>query len=417
MKAHPKFKKTLLHAPCVKERILKQNEAVIIDAVRSPFGRRAGAFREQRPDTLLADTLQALLTRTGAPAECVGDVLAGCVSQAGEQGGNIARQAALLAGLPEQVPGVSMNRMCGSSQYAIHAAAQAVAAGDMPFAIACGVESMTRVPMFTDLTLGRHEFTGFDNLHPSLLKRFAIPHQVESAERIAEQWGLSRHDLDSYAMLSHQRAQAAKVAAKHTELVPRTGLDKEGQSLILDYDEGIRAHIDPERMAAMQPVFRRPEQGGQITAANASQMSDGAAAVLIGQRAIAQDYGMRPQARFRARVVTGSDPILQLTGIIPATQQALAKAGLSLQDMDWIEVNEAFASVALCFIREFSPDMDKFNPWGGAIAHGHPLGATGAGLMAKMLAGLRDTNGQFGLQVMCIGHGMATATIIERLNP
>lgn len=390
------------------------NEPVIIDAVRTPFGRRGGALRHYRPDAMLATVLSELIKRSSVPADKVGDVLAGCVSQAGEQGANISRQALLLAGLPETVPGVTMNRMCGSSQYATHAAAQAVGMQDADFAISCGVESMSRVPMFLDLTLGKHDFVGFDNLHPDLVRRFDIPHQVESAELIADHWSLSRAELDDYAVQSHQRAQAAREAGRHTEIITVDAVDKDDQNTMLAHDEGIRAVIDRERMAQMAPVFRSASEG-VVTAANASQMSDGAAAVLIGQYGKARDLGLAPQARFRSRVVVGSDPIMQLTGIIPAARQALEKAGLSLQDLDWIELNEAFASVALCFQREFNPDMDKLNPWGGAIAHGHPLGATGAGLMAKMLAGLRAVDGQFGLQVMCIGHGMATATVIERI--
>ena len=390
------------------------NEALILGAVRTPFGRRGGALRETRPDELLAAALKGVLERTGVPGERIGDVLAGCVSQAGEQGANIARQAVLLAGLPAEVPAVSMNRMCGSSQFAVHAAAQAVAAGDLDFAIGCGVESMSRVPMFLDLTLGRGDFRGFDGLHPDILARYAIPHQVESAELIADHWALTRRELDDYAIESHRRAEAARAAGWHGEILPMGGVDKEGAAITLAHDEGIRAQIDEARMRGMAPVFRAPEAGA-VTAANASQMTDGAAAVLIGSRRAAEALGLTPRARFRARVAIGSDPVMQLTGVIPAAQQALERAGLTIGDMDWIEVNEAFASVALCFAREFRPDMARLNPWGGAIAHGHPLGATGAGLMAKMLTGLEHTGGQFGLQVMCIGHGMATATVIERL--
>ena len=391
------------------------DEPLILGAVRTPFGRRGGALREIRPDELLATAIEGLLARTGLPPERVDDVLAGCVSQAGEQGANIARQAVLIAGLPAEVPGVTLNRMCGSSQFATHAAAQAVAAGDADFVIGCGVESMSRVPMFLDLTLGKGDFRGFDALHPRLLERFDVPHQVESAERIADKWQISRREMDEYAIESHRRAQAARAAGLHSEIQPLTGVDKAGEPVTLGHDEGIRAVIDVERMRAMQPVIRLPDEGS-VTAANASQMSDGAAAVLVGRCAAAQTAGIRPLARFRARVVVGSDPVMQLTGVIPAAHRALEKAGLSIRDMDWIELNEAFASVALCFVREFSPDMDRFNPWGGAIAHGHPLGATGAGLMAKMLAGLAHRDGQFGLQVMCIGHGMATATVVERIG-
>lgn len=392
----------------------KMNEPLILGAVRSPFGRRGGALRETRPDELLAVVINGLLQRTGVSAARIGDVLAGCVSQAGEQGGNIARQAALLSGLPQSVPGVSMNRMCGSSQFAMHSAAQAVQAGDLQLAIGCGVESMSRVPMFLDMTLGKKEFAGFEDLHPSTLERYPIPHQVESAELIAERWDISRAAMDDYAIESHRRAQAARAAGLHTEILPFAGLDQEGGALILAHDEGIRQVIDVERMQSMHPVFRQPGAGG-ITAANASQMSDGASAVLIGSPVIAEELGLQPKARFLARVVVGSDPIMQLTGVIPATRRALEVAGLAINDIDWIELNEAFASVALCFSRELSPHPDKLNPWGGAIAHGHPLGATGTGLMAKMLAGLEHCEGRFGLQVMCIGHGMATATIIERL--
>ncbi|NMM38066.1 MAG: thiolase family protein [Glaciimonas sp.] len=391
------------------------NEPVILAAVRTPFGRRGGALRETRPDQLLAGIISAALQRARLPGAAVGDVIAGCVSQAGEQGANIARQAVLLAGLPQEVPGVSLNRMCGSSQYAVHAAAQAVAAGDLDFAIGCGVESMSRVPMFLDLTLGKGDFRGFDNLHPGLTSRYAIPHQVESAELIADHWKLSRSELDSFARESHRRAHAARLANWHQEIVPVPGLDKDGTAFMLDYDEGVRASTDQQKMTAMLPVFRAPESG-VVTAANASQMADGAGAVVVGRRAAAEQRGIRPKARFRARVVVGSDPVMQLTGVIPATRMALERAGLAIADLDWIELNEAFATVALCWAREFQPDMDKLNPWGGAIAHGHPLGGSGAGLMAKMLCGLEQRGGQFGLQVMCIGHGMATATIIERLD-
>lgn len=389
-------------------------EPVILGGVRTPFGRRNGALRDTRPDVLLATVLQGVLERSGLPADKVGDVITGCVSQAGEQGANIGRQALLLAGLPPEVPGVSLNRMCGSSQYAVHAAAQAIAAGDLDFAIGCGVENMSRVPMFLDLTLGKGDFTGFDGLHPDIFARYPIPHQVESAELIAEKWKLGRSELDGYAMESHRRAHAASEAGLHGEILPVAGVDKDGNGIRLTSDEGIRAVIDAARMASMAPVFR-PAEEGVVTAANASQISDGAAAILVGSRRAASGLGLTPRARFRARVVVGSDPVMQLTGVLPATQRALAMAGLAIGDLDWIEVNEAFASVALCFAREFDPDMAKLNPWGGAIAHGHPLGCTGAGLMAKVLAGLEHVNGQFGLQVMCIGHGMATATIIERL--
>lgn len=383
------------------------NEAVIVEAVRTPFGRRGGWWADTRPDTLLAQTVRGLLARAGLPGDKVEDLIAGCVSQAGEQGANIGRLAAMLSGLPESVPGVSLNRMCGSSQQAVHFGAQAIAAGDMRYVVAGGVESMSRVPMFLDVTLGQGEFRGFDSLNPGLLRRYPLVHQIESAERIAEQWGLTRAEMDDWSVQSHARAWAAASAGRHSELLA-------GPAGLPLRDEGIRERADPAKMAALAPALRPPGQGN-VTAAQASQLADGAAAVLLADRQAALADGLRPQARFRARVAVGSDPVLQLTGVIPATEQALARAGLRLQDMDWIEINEAFASVVLAWQRTLGADPARVNPWGGAIAHGHPLGATGAGLMAKMLAGLRATDGQFGLQVMCIGHGMATATVIERL--
>jgi acetyl-CoA C-acetyltransferase/acetyl-CoA acyltransferase len=265
---------------------------------------------------------------------------------------------------------------------------------------------MSRVPMFLDVTLGRQEFRGFESLNPELLERYPLIHQIESAERIAERWQLSRQEMDEWARTSHARAWAAAQAGLHAELLP-------GPQPRANRDEGIRERTDPERMAAMAPALRPPGEGG-VTAANASQLADGAAAVLLADRDTALADGLRPRAGFLARVAVGSDPVLQLTGVIPAARQALARARLDLRDIDWIEINEAFASVVLAWQREMGADLSRVNPWGGAIAHGHPLGATGAGLMAKMLAGLEATEGEFGMQLMCIGHGMACATIIQR---
>jgi acetyl-CoA acetyltransferase family protein len=382
-------------------------ETVILEAVRTPFARRGGAFREVRPDRLLADTLQGLVRRAGVQPEQIEDVLAGVVTQAGEQAANIGRLAVLLAGFPVQVPAVTLNRMCGSSQQAVHFAAQAVAAGDMDYVIAGGVESMTRTPMFSDIG------GGFEKLNPEFRARHDLIHQGESAERVADRWRISREEADAFAAESHRRADQAARAGRHGELLPAAGLDAEGKPITLSRDEGVRAVIDRARMATLPTVFR-PQGNGVVTAANSSQISDGAAAVLIAHRERALADGHRPRARFRARVVVGDDPTLQLMAVIPATHKALERAGLALHDIDWIEINEAFATAVLAWARELKPDMARVNPWGGAIAHGHPLGATGAGLMAKMLAGLEATGGRFGLQVMCIGHGMATATILER---
>jgi len=386
----------------------EMREPVILEAVRTPFGKAGGAFREVRPDALLARTLEGLLERSGLDPEKVEDVINGTVTQAGEQGANIGRLGVLLAGFPVTVPAVSLNRMCGSSQQAVHFASQAIAAGDLGYAIASGVESMTRAPMFSDTGNGA---SGFE-INPDLLEKQSLIHQGESAERIAERWKISRQDLDYFATESHRRASAAVREGKNVEILPSTGLDGDGNEVELATDEGIRHNIDPEKVAQLKTVFS-PE--GVVTAGNSSQLTDGASAVLVGDRERAEADGFMPRARFLARVAVGDDPVMQLTGVIPATRLALKKAGLGMDDLDWIEINEAFASVVLSWADELAPDMERVNPWGGAIAHGHPLGATGAGLMAKMLAGLEATDGQFGLQVMCIGHGMSTATILERI--
>jgi acetyl-CoA acetyltransferase family protein len=384
-------------------------EPVILAAVRTPFGKRGGAFRDHRPDALLAHALRGLMARAGVPAERVEDVICGTVTQAGEQGANVGRLGVLLAGFPVTVPAVSLNRMCGSSQQAVHFAAQA--AGDARYAIGCGVENMTRVRMFSDIDPdGRHG--GFGGLNPELFKQHEIIHQGESAERIAEKWRLSRAALDEFATESHARAWQTLASGANREILPTPGVDEAGGTIELTRDEGVRERVDPAKMATLKTVFR---ENGVITAANSSQISDGASAVLVGDRDAAKADGLKPRARFLARVVVGSDPTLQLDGVIPATRLALERAKLAVKDVDWFEVNEAFACVALAWAREFAPAPEKLNPWGGAIAHGHPLGATGGGLMAKMLAGLEATGGTIGLQTMCIGHGMATATIIERI--
>src|ERR687891_47921 len=383
-------------------------EPVVLEAVRTPFGKAGGAFREVRPDALLARTLDGLLERAGLGPERVEDVMNGTVTQAGEQGANLGRLGVMLAGFPVTVPAVSLNRMCGSSQQAAHFASQAVAAGDIVYAIGSGVESMTRVPMFSDIG------EGFEALNPDLLEKQELIHQGESAERIADRWGITREDVDALATESHRRASAATRENKNAEILPTPGLDTQGNQIELTSNEGIRGVVDAEKMASLRTVFRS-EGDGVVTAGNSSQISDGASAILVGERKRAEADGIEPRAKFRARVVVGNDPTVQLTGVIPATRLALKKANLSINDLDWIEINEAFATVVLSWADELKPDMEKVNPWGGAIAHGHPIGATGAGLMAKMLAGLEATDGRLGLQVMCIGHGMSTATIIERI--
>ena len=382
-------------------------EPVIIDAVRTPVGRNRGALRNIRPDELYAGLIGEILKRTGIAGEMIDDVITGSVTQYGEQGANISRLAVLLSPLPPSVPAVTLNRMCGSSQQAVHFAAQSIAAGDAGYVLAGGVESMTRVPMFSDIK------GGLENLNPDVGSKYELIHQGESAERIAEKHGLTREELDRFSFESHSKAaRAIRSGFFKDQIMPVAGADAEGKPFILDYDEGVRLKPDLERMSSLAPAFRA---GGVITAANSSQISDGAALLLIADRERAEADGLRPRAKIRARAVLGGDPTMQLLEVIPATAKVLTKAGLSLADMGVIEINEAFASVVLAWSRELKPDMGKVNPNGGAIAHGHPLGATGAVLMTKLLYELERMDGQFGLQVMCIGHGMATATIIERL--
>jgi acetyl-CoA acetyltransferase family protein len=365
-------------------------------------------LRETTPVKLLSHVLNGLVNRVGLDAARLDDVLTGCVTPIAEQGANIGRLAVLNAGFPVHVAATTVNRMCGSSQQTIHFAAQAIAAGDATYAIGCGVESMTRVPMASDFkkddgTSVTEDITGHDLIH-----------QGQSAELIAKKWRISRLEVDEFAMESHRRAQTAKDQNKNVEILAIEGRDKENQPCLLEQDDGIRAVLDPAKIAALPTVFR-PDGDGVVTAANASQISDGASAVLVADRDVAQTDGFQPLARFLARVAVGGDPTEQLTAVIPATRIALQRAGVTLANIDWIEINEAFATVVLSWGRELKPDWNKVNRWGGAIAHGHPLGATGAGLMSKILSGLAAIDGQLGLQVMCIGHGMATATIIERL--
>lgn len=382
-------------------------QPVIVEAIRTPFGRQAGYYRETRPDNLLAHALSGLVERSGIDAAQLDDVITGCVFQAQEQGANVSRLGSLLAGIPASVPAVSVNRWCGSSQQALIFAAQAVAAGDARYVAAAGVESLTRVPMYTDIG-------GLDKLNPQLAEHYELVHQGESGERIAEQWGISRAAADAFGTESHRRAATAARASLHREILPTPALDRDGNSILAVRDEGIRENPDPAKAATLPTVFR-PAGNGIVTAANSSQIADGASALLMADAEAALADGLRPRARVLARAFVGSDPTLSLTGVIPATRKALARAGMTIDDLDWIEINEAFATVVLAWAHDLKADLAKVNPWGGAIAHGHPLGATGVGLMAKLLAGLEQSGGTLGLLTICIGHGQATATIIERM--
>ena len=384
------------------------SDAYIVEAVRTPVGRgrEDGALHGIHPVDLMARTLDELMNRAGVAKKEVEDIVTGCVSPTGEQGANIARLSLLKAGFPVEVPGVQINRMCGSSQQAVHFVSQAIAAGDMELAIGAGVEMMGRVPMGSDWgVLNDAEFV---DAFP-----FALSSMGECAERIADKWDLSREALDEFSAQSHRRAAAAIEAGYFRSQIMPVEVGTNGDTRIVDTDEGVRGNPNVEKMGQLRTPFK---ENGKVTAANASQLSDGAGAVLIASGAKADALGLKKRARIVARVVVGSDPELTLTGPIPATHKALKKAGLTLDQIDVVEINEAFASVVLAWEKELQPDMDKVNPNGGAIAMGHPLGATGAILMTKLLNELERTGTRYGLQTMCIGHGMATATIIERLD-
>lgn len=378
-------------------------EVVIVDAVRTAVGRKKGALSKTHPVDLLVPVLQQLVERNGMKAEDVEEVVTGCVTMTDEQGGNIGKMAVLAAGFPVEVPSYSLNRMCGSSQQAIHSAAQMILAGDADIAIACGVENMSRVPMGSDMG-------SFSN---DLINQYNIVPQGYSAELIAKKWSLSREELDTYSLESHQRAALAiDQGLFDREIIP---VKVKGDTGVIpfDKDEGIRRDTSFEKLAGLIPSFMQDE--GVVTAGNSSQISDGAAGLLLMSREKAESLGVKPRAGILARVAVGIDPVIMLTGVIPATKKVLEKAGLAFGQIDVIEINEAFASVVKAWEREFKPDMNKVNPRGGAIALGHPLGASGARLATTLLHTLEDTNGRYGLQVMCIGFGMATATIIEKL--
>ena len=386
--------------------------ALIVDVVRTPLakGREGGALSAIHPVDLLAHTLKGLIARTGIDPGAVDDVIAGCVIQVGEQAANIGRQAWLAAGFPETVPAVTIDRKCGSAQQAMDFAAQGVMAGAYDLTIACGVEMMSRVPMGSN----RH---GKDHLGPMLRRRYAegLVHQGISAELIAARWGLRREALDAYALRSHRRA----AGAEDRGLFAREILPIEGVAT----DEGIRRNTSAEKLATLEPAFvdagmaeRFPEIGWVVTAGNSSQVSDGASALLIASEEAAERLGLTPRAAITHFAVCGDDPVLMLTGIIPATEKLLARSGRTLDDIDCFEVNEAFASVVLAWAEALGADLDRVNVNGGAIAFGHPVGASGGRLTANLIGSLEETGGRLGLQTMCESGGMANATLIERLG-
>jgi acetyl-CoA acyltransferase len=389
--------------------------AVIVDAVRTPVGRRNGVFKDIHPVDLASVPLQAIVERNGLDPELIDDVIMGNVSQTGEQAYNVGRNAALAAGFPESVPGVTIDRQCGSSQQSAHFAAQAIMAGAQDIVIAAGVENMTRVPM--GITAQNGPGLPFGT---RMLERYVnglVPQGI-SAEMIAEKWAISREELDELALESHRRAARATTEGRFEgQIIPVPISLEDGSIETVTRDEGIRADTSVEKLASLQPAF---QADGKVTAGNSSQISDGAAAVLIMGEDKAEELGLTPKARFHTFAMAGVDPVIMLTGPIPATSKALDRAGLSIDDIDLFEVNEAFASVTVAWRTEHGGSdpmalWDRTNVNGGAIALGHPLGASGARLLTTLVWELERVGARFGLQTMCEGGGMANATIIERL--
>jgi acetyl-CoA acyltransferase len=400
-------------------RICEENPmstAVIVDAVRTPGGKRNGKLRNWHAVDLASEALRALQERNKLDPALIDDVIMGCVMQVSEQSLNIGRNAVLAAGWPESVPATTIDRQCGSSQQALHFAAQGVMAGAYDVVVAAGVESMTRTPMGSSVVRD----LGFP-FGPRMMTRYAekggLVGQGIGAEMIADQWGISRDDLDAFSAQSHQRAARATAEGRfENELVPVAIRDDEGKDTDeqITSDEGIRPDSTVETLANLKPAFK-PE-GGKVTAGNSSQITDGASAVLIMSEEKASELGLRPRARFHAFALAGVDPITMLTGPIPATTTVLERAKMTMDDIDAVEINEAFASVVLAWEKEHHPNMETVNPNGGAIALGHPLGASGGKLMATLLNELERTDGRYGLLTMCEGGGLANATIIERLG-
>ncbi len=389
------------------------NDAFIVEAVRTPVGRRGKSLANTHPVDLLAHLFSETVDRLSIDPALVDDVIVGCVDQTGEQAFNVGRNAWLSAGLPESVPAVTLDRQCGSSLQAIQFAAQGIMAGQYDLVFAGGVESMTRVPMGVTMQVG----PGIP-LTESLKKRYGLKdgqwfNQAVGAQMIAERWGLTREDLDRFSLESHRRAAAARAAGYFdAEIIPVPVKNEAGETVLFAVDEGIRPDTTFEQISALKPAF---DGLPDITAGNSSQISDAASLTVLASAEMAARLGLTPRAKFRAFAAVGVDPVTMLTGPIPATQKVLARAGLSVDDIDLFEVNEAFAPVVLAWQKEIGAPMEKVNVNGGAIALGHPLGATGAKLMATLLHELERRAGQFGLIAICEGGGMANGTIIERV--
>jgi acetyl-CoA acyltransferase len=383
-------------------------EAVIVEAVRSPVGKRNGGLSGVHPGELSAQVLNGLVQRAGIDPALVDDVIWGCVMQAGEQALDIARTAVLAAGWPESVPGVTVDRQCGSSQQSVHFAAAGVVAGHYDVVVAGGVESMSRTPMGSSLANGGHPYP------EAFRARYTqTPNQGTGAEMIAEQWGFDRTALDEFSLGSHEKAAAAQDSGAFDDQIVAIKLkDEHGQESAVLKDEGIRRGGTVEKMATIKPAFK---EDGVIHAGNASQISDGSAALLFMSAEKAKSLGLKPLAKVHTAVLAGADPVIMLTAPIPATQKALKRSGLSIDEIGVFEVNEAFAPVPLAWLKDIGADEKKLNPNGGAIALGHPLGGSGARIMTTMLYHMRDKGIQYGLQTMCEGGGQANATILELL--
>jgi len=397
-------------------------DAVIIDAVRTPIGKYAGALKDVRPDDLLAHVIASLVERTRVPVEAIEDVYAGCANQAGEDNRNVARMAALVAGLPVEIPGATVNRLCGSGLEAVNEAARAIQTDSGDVFIAGGVESMTRAPFvmlkategfprgaisLADTTIG-WRFT-----NPRLTARFPPESMGETAENVAEKYRITREEQDAFALQSHQRAVAAMQAGRFKdEIVPVTVPQRKGDPVIVDTDEGPRPDTSLEKLAKLKPAFR---EKGTVTAGNASQVNDGAAVLLLASQEKARELGLAPMARIIATAVAGVHPSTMGIGPVPATRKALARAGLRLDQIDLVELNEAFAAQSLACLRELELDQERCNVNGGAIALGHPLGCSGARILTTLLHEMRRRHARYGLATMCIGVGQGIATLVERI--
>lgn len=388
-------------------------EAFIVSAVRTAGGRKGGRLREWHPADLAASVLDELVVRSGIDPALIEDVIMGCVSQGGEQSNSVGRNAVLASKLPESVPAVTIDRQCGSSQQALHFAAQAVMAGTMDVVMAAGVESMTRVPMGSPTVLSLKAGLG-GSTSPGMEKRYpgVVWSQFNAAQAIADKHGFTREQMDRFALDSHQKAaRAIEAGVFKTEILALNGVDKEGNPVVHDADEGVRATATYEGIAGLQPLM----EGGAITAGNASQMCDGAAGLLVVNERGLKQLGVQPLARVHQMTVYGEDPVIMLEAPLNATKLALKRAGLSINDIDLYEVNEAFASIPMAWLKALEADPAKLNVNGGAIALGHPLGGTGAKLMTTMIHALRSQGKKYGLQTMCEGGGLANVTIIEAL--